>query len=229
MAVSNGPSGYLESAGAYRFLAAAAWPPATFQADFSNFDQLHFSQTFSDIDLPDRSKLSTSFSRLLAEPKNYLAQPQAGSTAAQVASQQPLPQPLSQHLLRWQRLWIRQWRLARKSRTGVGRQHEPQPVSQAGAQPHVGSAAQVGAAAHVGAAAQVGSAAAQVASQQVGAQQLPRPNMRSSRAAALTSVVKTNIEATATKERTYFMGRTPVPIGKRSRTSSRSQSNLGCS
>ncbi|MBA4018685.1 MAG: hypothetical protein C0483_16080 [Pirellula sp.] len=70
-----------------------------------------------------------------------------------------------------------QWRPARKSRTGVGRQHFPQPLSQAGAQPHDGSAAhdgsQAGAAQAGAAQAHVGSAAAQVASQQAGAPQLP--------------------------------------------------------
>ncbi len=113
-----------------------------------------------------------------------------------------------------------QCRPARKSRTGVGRQHFPQPLSQAGAQPHEGSAAhdgsQAGAAQAGAAQAQVGSAAAQVASQHVGAQQLP-PIMRSSKPAwALEPQTKV---ATATKENKYdFMGRTPVPVGKRTLT-----------
>lgn len=107
-----------------------------------------------------------------------------------------------------------QCRFARKSRTGVGRQQLPQ-LSQAGAQPHDGSAAHDGS--QAGAAqAQVGSAAAQVASQHVGAQQLP-PIMRSSKPAwALEPQMKV---ATATKENKYdFMGRTPVPVGKRTLT-----------
>jgi hypothetical protein len=108
-----------------------------------------------------------------------------------------------------------QCRPARKSRTGVGRQHfEPQPLSQhdEGAQ-QVGSqagAAQAGAAAQP----QAGSAAAQVASQQLGWQQ-PPPSMRSSRP-AFASAVSANIAHKANKGRMTrdFMGRTPVPVGK---------------
>jgi hypothetical protein len=111
-------------------------------------------------------------------------------------------------------LCIRQCRPARKSRTGVGRQHfGSQQLPQAGAPPQVGS--QAGPAAHVGAAAQpqAGSAAAHVASQQLGWQQ-PPPSMRSSKP-ALTSAVSANIAQRANKGKITrdFMGRTPVPVG----------------
>lgn len=127
-------------------------------------------------------------------------------------------------------LCILQCRPARKSRTGVGRQHfEPQPESQhdEGA-PQVGS--QAGAAQQVGAAAQpqAGSAAAHVASQQLGWQQLPPPNIRSSRP-AFASAVSAKIVQRANKGKITrdFMGRTPVPVGKsNSDSSSRSRTFL---
>lgn len=113
---------------------------------------------------------------------------------------------------------------ARKSRTGVGRQQLPQPLSQHDGAQQAEGAPQAGSQQADGAP-QAGSAAAQVASQQLGWQQ-PPPSIRSSRP-AFRSAVMANMAATANKA-TYirdFMGRTPVPVGKRTLP----MGYLGCS
>jgi hypothetical protein len=143
-----------------------------------------------------------------------LAQPQAGSAAQPQAGSAAQPQAGSQHVSQhlWHNECRRQWSFARQSRNGVQRFLQ-QLSQQVGVQPQLGSAAQP----QAGSAAQpqAGSAAAQVASQQAGVSQQP-PIMRFSKPNALASEDATKRAATATTGKIIrFMGRTPVPLGKR--------------